>query len=73
MATSLTIVRNPASDAAFERAIAALVDEGIRDPDVFQARLAERYPLVLVRPRELDGESLGTWYVYRDGHWIHAE
>ena len=32
--------------------------------------LRQRWPLALVRPRELAGEQAQIWYVYRDGHWV---
>ena len=33
-------------------------------------RLAVDYPAVTVHRRELSGEPLEVWYVYRDGHWL---
>ena len=73
MPVKITIVRNPATDAEFERAINQLVNEGIRDPELFQARLREGYAEAVVRPRELAGESALIWYVYREGHWVRTD
>lgn len=73
MVAKLTIVRNPANDVEFERAIDELIDGGVRDPTVLQDRLRERYPRALVRPRELAGESTPIWYVYREGRWISGD
>jgi len=73
VARSISIVRNPADDRAFERAVKEIADSGVQDPEVAQERLRERYPQAVVRPRELAGESSGVWYVYRDGHWIAGD
>jgi len=37
-----------------------------------QRRLRDRFPRAIVRPRELAGERLEIWYVYRDGRWIRS-
>ena len=37
-----------------------------------QAALRVRYPDAVVRARELSGEFLEIWYVYRDGHWTRS-
>jgi len=71
--TRLTIVRNPASDRAFEHAVTELIDSGLRDPATVQERLRERYPRAIVRARGLSGEGDPTWYVYRDGRWISGD
>ena len=73
MVAKLTIVRNPANDRDFERAIDELVDSGLRDPGTFQERLRELYPRAIVRPRELAGESAPIWYVYREGRWVRGD
>jgi hypothetical protein len=65
----LTLVRNPAGDVEFEQALNSLVESGMRDPAAVQEALRERYPLAVVRPRELEAESAPTWYVYREGRW----
>ena len=35
--------------------------------------LARHYPRVVVHERVLSGESLPTWYVYREGNWIPSD
>ncbi len=62
---------NPASDATFrvfvERAL------GVHDdPSRLQQRLRERYPRAVVRSRDLSGETVVVWYVYRDGFWVSS-
>jgi hypothetical protein len=41
-------------------------------PDELQALLRTRYPNAAVHARELAGERILVWYVYRDGHWIRS-
>jgi hypothetical protein len=64
-----TLVLNPPDEDAFRSMAEALVREGIDQPDALQAGLRRRFPLVLVRPRELAGEQSQIWYGYRDGPW----
>ena len=35
----------------------------------FERAVRRRYPLVVVRPRDLSDEMTAVWYVYRDGVW----
>jgi hypothetical protein len=70
---SISIVRNPANDRVFARAVEEIAESGVTDPEVAQERLRERYPQAVVRPRDLAGETSGVWYVYRDGHWIPGD
>ena len=65
-----TLILNPADDDAFRRSAERLVDDGVGVPAILQNALRRRWPMTLVRPRELAGEHLAIWYVYRDGHWI---
>jgi hypothetical protein len=37
--------------------------------DQLQAHLRARYPEAVVHARELAGERILVWYVYRDGRW----
>lgn len=67
---SPTLVLNPRHDTDFVTFAEAIVSEGIDSPGALQERLRQRYPLVVVRARELTGEAFTIWYVYRDGHWI---
>ena len=69
----VTIIRNPSDDRDFERAIDELLSEGAQDPAALEARLRARYPHAVVRPRDLDAESIQTWYVYREGHWTRGD
>jgi hypothetical protein len=66
----VTIVRNPASDREFARAIDEALAGGASAPEALEARLKQRYPHVLVRARDLESEPALTWYVYREGHWV---
>lgn len=67
-----TLILNPRQDARFVTAAEALIADGVESPRELQERLREHYPEVVVRPRELTGESFAVWYVYRDGHWISS-
>lgn len=66
-----TLVLNPPDDDAFTSLAEGLVEGGQRNPGRFQDDLRVTYPAAIVRPRELAGESVDVWYVYRDGHWVH--
>jgi hypothetical protein len=62
------LIINPLSDQQF----VAFVREqapGTPTPDALQARLRTQYEHAVVRKRELSGESMSVWYVYRDGNW----
>ena len=63
------LVTNPAADRAFNTMAEAVLEEG-QSAEEFQALLRRRYPMAVVRPRELSGERRVVWYVYRDGHWV---
>ena len=67
---STTLVVNPRDDAPFVALAERLAADGVRTPDELQARLRQEYPDAVVRARELDGEAVTIWYVYRDGHWV---
>ena len=67
-----TLVLNPPDDADFRSAAERLVQDGLADPARLQASLRDRWPLAIVRQRDLAGEQVQIWYVYRDGHWIRA-
>lgn len=73
MVTRISIVRNPADDAEFERLVHDIMDGGVRDAAEAQALLRGRYPRAVVRPRDLTGESTPVWYVYREGRWITGD
>ena len=67
-----TLILNPREDARFVTVAEAIAADGVDTPGEFQQRLRQHYPHVVVRPRELTGESFRVWYVYRDGHWISS-
>jgi hypothetical protein len=67
-----TLVLNPADDEEFRSAAVHLVESGFVEPSLLQDCLRLRWPRAIVRPRELSGERAQIWYVYRDGHWVHA-
>lgn len=64
------LVLNPRNDAAFVAFAEAALASGASTPEAFQDRLRERYPLAVVRQRELASEPFTIWYCYRDGRWI---
>lgn len=68
-----TIIRNPSHDRDFERALEEALQDGSEDPAKVEARLRERYPRAVIRPRDLDAETMPTWYVYREGHWTRGD
>lgn len=63
------VVLNPRNDEAFVAFAEKILGEGPTTPAEFQARLRERYPSAVVRPRELASEPFTLWYCYRDGRW----
>jgi hypothetical protein len=67
-----TVVRNPAADREFERAVNQLLDSGVTNLTAFEAALREQFPRATVRPRDLAGEDTPTWYAYREGRWIRG-
>jgi hypothetical protein len=71
--TMPVLILNPADDAAFAASARAAVDSDAGGPQALQAALQRRYPRVAVRPRDLTGEPMTVWYVYRDGHWVSPQ
>jgi hypothetical protein len=65
------LVLNPRNDAAFVDFAEAVLADGVTPAEAFQERLRERYPLAVVRQRELSSEPFTIWYCYRDGRWVH--
>ena len=65
-----TLVLNPPDDPAFEAFVTSAMDEPIEGPEQLQVQLRRRYPRSIVRRRDLVGERVQIWYVYRDGHWV---
>jgi hypothetical protein len=64
------IIANPPGDRGFRAMIGAFLAAGGRRPAELESVLRIRFRNALVRPRDLAGERLDVWYVYRDGHWI---
>jgi len=64
------LIINPPSDTAFVSACQEAVVDADSDPARLQEALRLRYPAAVVRPRELSGETIIVWYVYRDGRWV---
>jgi hypothetical protein len=62
------LVINPRSDTAFLGRVREALN-GLDQPEELAQRLRARYPDVVVRPRQLSGERMAVWYVYRDGRW----
>ncbi|HEY8870397.1 MAG TPA: hypothetical protein VIM30_13545 [Candidatus Limnocylindrales bacterium] len=67
---SPTLVVNPAADRVFSEFARMVVDHGAASTDELERRLKGLYPQAVVHARELVGEPILVWYVYRDGHWI---
>jgi PAS domain S-box-containing protein len=60
----------PSSDHAFAAAVDAALSHGdVVVPEDLERRIRPWAPEVVVRSRELSGESGATWYVYRDGRF----
>ena len=64
-----TLILNPPDDHDFGAFVRSRVEKE-PGPEQLEARLRERYPRAIVRPRDLAGERIQVWYVYRDGHWV---
>ena len=64
-----TLVLNPPDDRDFEAFVTAMVETAAGAVQL-EAGLRTRYPRAIVRPRDLAGERIQVWYVYRDGHWV---
>lgn len=63
---------NPDDDEEFASTAWSLMANGAVTPPVLQAALRNAYPRAVVRRRELSGEPVEVWYVYRDGHWVRS-
>ena len=67
-----TLIVNPVTDRDFVASAERELSLGAKTVEALEARLRLRYPRAAVHARELSGEPVVIWYVYRDGHWIHA-
>ena len=70
MHTRPVLILNPRDDTGFTRYAEELVERGAEDASALQARLRDRYPMAVVRPRDLSSERTAVWYVYREGYWV---
>ena len=66
------LVVNPATDRAFREFAeqAAVTLEHAAPPADLERKLRARYPRAVARARDLHGEVLRVWYVYREGYWV---
>lgn len=69
--TQPMLVLNPPDDRDFEAFVTSLFGTG-QQSEQLEQELRARYPRAIVRPRDLAGERVQIWYVYRDGHWIRS-
>ena len=63
------LILNPRDDTGFTAYAEELVINAL-DAQELQGKLRERYPLAVVRPRDLSSERTAVWYVYREGFWV---
>ncbi len=59
----------PANDQDFRGWAERLVAGSNGRPDRLERSLRGRYPDAVVRPRDLSGDVMAIWYIYRDGSW----
>jgi hypothetical protein len=71
--TSPTIIINPRNDGRFGGLLDRSLLTGVESPDALERLLREVYPRAVVRRRELAGEQVEVWYVYREGRWVSGE
>lgn len=67
------LVLNPRHDRAFVNAATTLLGHDAPSPEALQNGLRQTYPDAVVRARELSGEAVVVWYVFREGHWINGD
>jgi len=68
---SLSVLAFPSDDEALLRLVEGLVREpAVADPPSLEAALRPLYPAIVVRDRAIAGETVETWYVYRDGAFV---
>ena len=68
-----TLVINPMTDRAFVALAEELAEGGVRTTEALETGLRVRYPRAAVHARDLAGEPITIWYVYRDGHWTNPQ
>ncbi|CAN5764768.1 hypothetical protein BH24CHL8_BH24CHL8_04600 [soil metagenome] len=68
--TSPTVIINPRDDLGFTELVEQALRSGVDVPTALEWKLRERHPKAVVRRRELAGEQVDVWYVYREGRWV---
>jgi hypothetical protein len=68
-----TLVVNPHDDEVFVAYAELLLDHGVVSAAELERRLRTVYPRTAVHERELSGEPVPVWYVYRDGRWARSQ
>ena len=66
------LILNPRDDTGFTVYAEELVENGALEARELQGKLRERYPMAVVRPRDLSSERTAVWYVYREGPGCRA-
>jgi hypothetical protein len=64
-----TLVVSPSTDEIFAEYAELALERGVNSTTDLERRLRTAYPRAVVHARELSGEQIVIWYVYRDGHW----
>jgi hypothetical protein len=67
-----TLIVNPTDDEIFGAYADLLVEHGAVSVEDLERRLRTVYPRATVHARDLSGESVLIWYVYRDGAWTRV-
>ncbi len=70
--TSPTVIINPREDLEFAELVERALKSGVDSPKALEVELRQRHPKAVVRRRELAGEQVDVWYVYREGRWVSA-
>lgn len=65
-----TLITNPPGDTDFRRAVDQTIGEADGDIAAAQRHLRLRYPAAVLRARDISGETIIVWYVYREGVWV---
>lgn len=67
-----TLIVNPITDREFVAAAEGFITSGVQTTGELESLLRVEYPRAVVHARELSGEPITVWYVYRDGRWTNA-
>lgn len=66
------LIASPGDDAAFRELAHEELENGAATAGALEVGLRARYPKAVVRPRDLTGERVVVWYVYREGRWTRS-